>query len=297
MSIDITKLEGVDSCELIEIKDDFKPIIDIERSIIKKYRKQLWTPFIKGVKEFEMVDDGDKIAVCISGGKDSLLLAKLMQEMQRHTNTDFELEFIAMNPGFNDINYEMLTNTCKKIGIDVKVFDSNIFEVVEKIAKDYPCYMCARMRRGALYDFAKQLGCNKIALGHHYDDYIETVMINVLYGGKFQAMMPKLKATGVGNEGMELIRPLTYVRESDIIKYTKDNGIQAMNCGCVVAAGKTSSKRAEVKELLRQLRAITPDIDKSIFASTKNANITSLLGYQKDGEEFSFLDFYEENNE
>ncbi len=293
MSIDLEKLNNLDSCELIKIENNFKPIMDIERSIIKKYRKQLWTPFIKGVKEFEMINDGDKVAVCISGGKDSLLLAKLLQEMQKHTSTNFELEFIAMDPGFNDINFEMLTNTCKNIGIDVKVFKTDIFEVVEKIAKDYPCYMCARMRRGALYDFAKQRGCNKIALGHHYDDYIETVMLNVLYGGKFAAMMPKLHATGKGNEGMELIRPMTYIRESDIIKYTKDNGIQAMNCGCVVAAGKTSSKRAEVKQILKQLREISPDIDKSIFSSTKNANITSLVGYQINGEKFSFLDNYD----
>ncbi len=294
MSLDLNKLSSVDSCPIIEIEDNFKPIMEIERSIIKKYRKTLWTPFIKGVKEFDMINDGDKVAVCISGGKDSLLLAKLLQEMQKHTNTNFELEFIAMDPGFNDINYEMLQNTCKKIGIDVKVFDTNIFEVVEKIASDYPCYMCARMRRGALYDYAKSLGCNKIALGHHYDDYIETVMINVLYGGKFAAMMPKLHATGKGNEGMELIRPMVYIREHDIIKYTKDNGIQVMNCGCVVAAGKTSSKRAEVKQILAQLRELTPDIDKSIFAATKNANITALLGYQKDGEKFSFLDDYKE---
>lgn len=293
MSFKLTDMKNVEACARIIVEDDFKSVGEIEKSIIKKFRKELWTPFIKGIQEFEMVCNGDKIAICISGGKDSLLLAKLMQELQKHSKYTFELEFIAMNPGFNSVNYDILQNSCKKIGIDVQVFDTDIFAVVDKIARDYPCYMCARMRRGSLYDFAKQLGCNKIALGHHYDDMIETVMINVLYGGKFNAMMPKLKATSEANIGMELIRPMTYVREKDIIRFTKDNGIQAMNCGCVVAAEKTSSKRAEVKNILKQLREVDPIIDRSIFASTKNANISSLLGYEENSIKHNFLDNYD----
>lgn len=288
--LDLEKMNSAENCKFEAVVEEIKPQKEIERSINKKFRKQIWTKFIKGIQEYEMIKDGDKIAVCISGGKDSLLLAKLLQELQRHPLYKFELEFIAMNPGFNEVNYKMLSDNCKAMGIDVKIFDTEIFSVVEKIAKEYPCYMCARMRRGALYDYAQSLGCNKIALGHHFDDFIETTMINVLYGGKFNTMMPKLKATNY--EGMELIRPMTYVREHDIKAFTKYNGIQAMNCGCVVAAGKTSSKRAEVKEMLAQLRKVNKDIDKSIFAAGKNVNISSVIGWEKDGVKTSFIDKY-----
>lgn len=287
----LSDTSGLQVCNTVLVDGPVNDIVEIERSIIKKYRKQLWTPFIKGVKEFEMIQDGDKIAVCISGGKDSLLLAKLLQEMQKHGTTKFELEFIAMNPGFNDANYEMLVKSCKDLGIEVDVFKTDIFAIVEKIAKDYPCYMCAKMRRGALYDYAQSKGCNKIALGHHFTDFNETVLINVLYGGSYKAMMPKLQATNYDN--MELIRPMVYVHEDDIIKYTKYNNIRAMNCGCVVAANKTSSKRAEVKQLIKDLKTINPDVEKSIFASTKNVSTSSILGWNYNGEKSTFLDEYD----
>ncbi len=293
--LDLNKLNEAENCKL-EINDNpVRNLTEIERSIIKKFRKPIWTKFIRGIQEYDLIKDGDKIAVCLSGGKDSYLLAKLLQELQKHSHYNFELEFIAMNPGFHDINYQMLVKGCKELGIDVKVFDTQIFKVVEKIAKEYPCYMCARMRRGALYDYAQTLGCNKIALGHHFDDFIETTMINVLYGGKFNTMMPKLKAQNYQN--MELIRPMVYIRESDIRHFINYTGVQAMNCGCVVAAGKTSSKRAEVKAMLAQLRAINPEIDKSIFASGKNVNISSIIGWEQEGKKYKFTDNYEENNE
>ncbi len=293
--LDLNKLNEVENCKL-EINDNpVRNLTEIERSIIKKFRKPIWTKFIRGIQEYDLIKDGDKIAVCLSGGKDSYLLAKLLQELQKHSHYNFQLEFIAMNPGFHDINYQMLVKGCKELGIDVKIFDTQIFKVVEKIAKEYPCYMCARMRRGALYDYAQSLGCNKIALGHHYDDFIETTMINVLYGGKFNTMMPKLKAQNY--QDMELIRPMVYIREADIRHFINYTGVQAMNCGCVVAAGKTSSKRAEVKAMLAQLREINPEIDKSIFASGKNVNISSIIGWEQDGKKYKFTDNYEENNE
>ncbi len=288
--LDIEKLKELESCNFIPATESVLETKEIERSIIKKYRKDLWTKFIKGIQEFEMIEDGDKIAVCISGGKDSLLLAKMMQELQKHKLFNFELRFIAMNPGFIDMNYQMLTTACEQMGIEVEIFDTEIFGVVQKIAKDYPCYMCARMRRGALYDYAQSIGCNKIALGHHYDDFIETTMINVLYGGKFNTMMPKLKATNY--KGMELIRPMVYVREDNIKRFIKNSGVQAMNCGCIVAAEKTSSKRAEVKQILKQFREVNKDIDKSIFASGKNVNISSVIGWEEDGVKHKFTDEY-----
>lgn len=277
-------------CNTVLVDGPTNEVSEIERSIIKKFRKQLWTPFTKGVKEYDMINDGDSIAVCISGGKDSLLLAKLLQELQKHGATKFDLKFIAMNPGFNDANYQMLVDTCKALGIEVDIFKTDIFAIVEKIAKDYPCYMCAKMRRGALYEYAQSLGCNKIALGHHFTDFNETVLLNVLYGGSYKAMMPKVKAKNYND--MELIRPMVYVHEDDIIKYTKYNNIRAMNCGCVVAANKTSSKRAEIKQLIKDLKKINPDVEKSIFSSTKNVSTSSIIGWNDNGVKSSFLDEY-----
>lgn len=288
--LNMDKISESTNCKFTPNYNNVLPTREIERSIIKKYRKELWTKFVKGIKEYDMIQENDKIAVCISGGKDSLLLAKMLQELQRHKQINFDLEFIAMNPGFTKQNYEMLSVACKQMGIDVKIFDTEIFDVIGKIAKDYPCYMCARMRRGALYDYAQSLGCNKIALGHHYDDFIETTMINVLYGGKYNAMMPKLKAQNY--QSMELIRPMVYVREDDIKRFINNSGVQAMNCGCVVAASKTSSKRAEVKEMLKQLRKINKDIDKSIFASSKNVNVSSILAWEINGVKHKFTDDY-----
>ena len=275
------------TCTSILVEGEINSISEIEKSIIKKYRKDLWSPFIKGIKEFDMIQDGDKIAVCVSGGKDSILLAKSLQQLQRYSDVRFELRYIAMDPGFNDSNKSMLINTAKEVGIDLDVFSTEIFAIVQKIAKDYPCYMCARMRRGALYEYAQKIGCNKIALGHHFDDFIETTMLNVLYAGNYSNMMPKLKAKNYDN--MELIRPLVYVREEGIIKFTKYNKIRAMNCGCVVTSKSTSSKRQEVKELLKQLRKTDPVIDKSIFSSGKNVNVDSVMGGKIGEEPFTFL--------
>lgn len=279
-------------CEVLIPACERKPLEEIERSIIKKYRKQLWTKFVKAVKNFKLVEEGDKIAVAISGGKDSLLMAKLFQELKKHPEINFELEFIAMDPGFNESNRQWLLDNCKYLNIPVHLFESGIFEIVENIAGDYPCYMCARMRRGALYTKAKELGCNKLALGHHFNDVIETTMLNVLYSGNFKTMKPKLKSQNF--EGLELIRPLYYIEENDIKRYTKNNGLATMNCGCIVAAGKTSSKRREIKDLIAELKKNFNDVDKSIFQAGQNVNMDSIVGWEKDGKKYSFLDFYDE---
>jgi tRNA(Ile)-lysidine synthase TilS/MesJ len=279
-------------CELITPLCDIKPVEEIERSIIKKYRKKTWTKFIKAIKAFNLVEEGDKIAVAISGGKDSLLMAKMFQELKRHPQINFELEFIAMDPGFHESNRELLLNNCEYLNIPVKLFESGIFEIVEKISKDYPCYMCARMRRGSLYNKAKELGCNKLALGHHFNDVIETTMLNVLYSGNFKTMKPKLKAKNF--QGLELIRPLYYIEEEDIKRFVKNNGLSTMNCGCIVAANKTSSKRKEIKDLIAELKKTFDDVDKSIFQAGQNVNMDSIVGWEKGGEKYSFLDIYDE---
>ena len=251
-NIDDTKTSSIGntSCEAILPTVPLKSLSEIEKSIQKKYRSELWSPFIRGLKEFEMVKDGDKIAVAISGGKDSLLLSKLFQELKRASKTNFELVFISMNPGFNEVNLTNLRKNLEHLEIPCEIYNDNIFEVAEKIAKDYPCYMCAKMRRGSLYTKAASYGCNKLALGHHLDDVIETTLMSIFYMGKFETMLPKLKAD---NFDIELIRPLFYVEEKSIIKWIRNNGILAMNCGCTVAAGKTSSKRRETKELIADL--------------------------------------------
>lgn len=263
---------------------------DIENTIIKKYRSKLWAPFIKGIQEFDLLQDGDVVGIAISGGKDSLLMAKLFQELVKHGKQKIEIKFIAMNPGYNDRNLNNLIENAKHLEIDLKIFDNNVFEVISKIASDYPCYMCARMRRGSLYNYAKDLGCNKIALGHHFDDIIETTLLNVLYSGNFKTMMPKLKSTNY--EGMELIRPMVYIREKDIKAFTEYNGINALGCGCVVAAGKVSTKRREIKELIENLKKVYKDVDKSIFQAANNVNLDAVLGWIKDGNKNSFLDEY-----
>lgn len=279
-------------CEVLIPTCERKPLEEIEKSIIKKYRKQLWTKFIKAIKNYKLVEEGDKIAVAISGGKDSLLMAKLFQQLKQHPEINFELEFIAMDPGFHESNRQWLLDNCKYLNIPVHLFKSGIFEVVENIANDYPCYMCARMRRGALYTKAQELGCNKLALGHHFNDIIETTMLNVLYSGNFKTMKPKLKSRNF--EGLELIRPLYYIEEEDIKRYTKNNGLATMNCGCIVAAGKTSSKRREIKDLIAELKKTFNDVDKSIFQAGQNVNMDSIVGWEKDGKKYSFLDVYDD---
>lgn len=279
-------------CEIFIPENERQSLRDIERSLIKKFRRSTWTQFIKAIKEYELIQDGDKIAVAISGGKDSLILAKMFQELRKHGMKNFELEFISMDPGFNKANRDLLEEHCEYLNIPVKIFDKKIFEVVDDIANSYPCYLCARMRRGALYAFAQELGCNKVALGHHFDDTIETVMMNVLCAGKFMTMMPKLKSTNF--ENMELIRPLYYLREKDIKKWASWNGLNPMDCGCAVAAKKTSSKRREVKELIATLGTSFKDVEKSIFHSAKNVHMDAVLGWSTNGEKHSFLDHYDE---
>ena len=288
-NIDNVKVSSIGntSCEAILPSVPLRPLNEIEKSIQKRYRSELWSPFIKGLKEFEMVKDGDRIAVAISGGKDSLLLAKLFQELKRASKTDFELVFISMNPGFNEINLINLKKNLEHLEIPCEIYNDNIFEIAEKIAKDYPCYMCAKMRRGSLYSKATSYGCNKLALGHHMDDVIETTLMSIFYMGKFETMLPKLKSD---NFDIELIRPLFYVEEKSIIKWVRNNGILAMNCGCTVAAWKTSSKRRETKELIAELVKNNPDIKKRIVQSAQNVNLEKILGWKMSGEKFSYLD-------
>ena len=276
-------------CEAVIPVTELKNIEEIERSIQKKYRKYLWSPFIQAAKEFSLIEEGDKIAVAISGGKDSLLMAKLLQELKRASRTNFELVFIAMNPGFNEINLENLKKNLEHLKIPCEIYDDNIFQIAEKMAKDYPCYMCAKMRRGSLYSKAVSLGCNKLALGHHLDDVVETVLMSMFQMSKYETMLPKLKAD---NFEIELIRPLYYVEEKNIIKFTKNNGILAMNCGCTVAAGKTSSKRRETKELITELTKNNPNIKKNILNSTKNVNLEKILGWKIGKEKYTYLDNY-----
>lgn len=264
---------------------------EIERAIIKKYRKTLWAPFVKAVSDYRLVQDGDKIAICISGGKDSLLLAKLFQELQKHGSYQFELEFIAMDPGFHEVNRKTMIENAHHLGIPLQVFDSDIFNVVDKVSSQFPCYLCARMRRGALYDYASKLGCNKIALGHHFNDVIETTMMNVLYAGTFKTMMPLLKSKNYDN--MKLIRPMINIREKDIISYTNHINIFPMDCGCEVAAGKYASTRTAIKQLIADYQKVFKDVDKSIFAAGTNVNLDAIIGYTKDNKKYSFLENYE----
>ncbi len=267
---------------------------EIEKSIIKKYRKKIWAKFVKAVNDYQMVEDDDKIAVCISGGKDSLLLAKLFQELQRHGKVKFNLEFVAMDPGFRKENRQLIVDNCRYLNIPVKIFDSKIFDVVENISSEFPCYLCARMRRGALYNYAQSLGCNKIALGHHFDDVIETTILNVFYAGTFKTMLPKLKSDNY--ENMELIRPMVLVKEKDIILFKNNANIKAMDCACDVAAGSLASSRAEIKRLIADYKKVFIDVDKSIFSAATNVNLDAVIGYSKNGKKHSFLDEYKEEN-
>lgn len=269
---------------------------EIERSIIKSYYKKIWTKFIKGIKEFDMVQDGDKIAVCISGGKDSMLLAKCFQELKRHRKMNFDLVFLSMNPGYNEINKQKVLSNAKLLNIPITMFETNIFDTVAKI-DDHPCYICARMRRGYLYEKAKELGCNKIALGHHFDDVIETILMGMLYGAQMQTMMPKVKSTS--HPGMELIRPLYYVKEADIIAWKQYNDLEFIQCACrftehctMCDNGGGGSKREEIKNLIKKLRKTYDKIDMNIFKSVQNVNLDTIISYKQDGEEHHFLDKY-----
>lgn len=282
----------IQECQTIIVENPKAPLIDIEKSLVTTYKKDIFRPFVKTINEYNLVEPGDKIAVGISGGKDSLILAKLFQELKKHNKIPFEVVFLSMDPGFRDVNRELLENNCKYLNIPLEIRNSEIFKVVGKIAKENPCYMCARMRRGFLYNAAKELGCNKLALGHHFDDVIETTLLNIFYGGQFKTMVPKIKADHF--EDIELIRPMMQVKEKDIIRWIKKSGIQSMNCGCTVVAEKTSSKRREIKELIDNLRKINPDIDQSIYTAATNVNIDAILGYVKNNEKIHFNKIYEE---
>ena len=271
---------------------------DIERSIIKKFRKPIWRRFTKAIREYELVEDGDKIAVCISGGKDSMLMAKLFQELSRHGKKNFEVVFLVMNPGYNEINYQTIKDNAKILNVPITVFESDIFNIVAA-EEQSPCYLCARMRRGYLYSKAKELGCNKIALGHHYDDVIETILMGMLYGAQVQTMMPKLHSTNF--EGMELIRPLYLIREADIIHWANYNDLHFIQCACrftehCASCGGTEkgSKRAEIKELIHELAKKDPVIEYNIFRSVENVNLNTVIGYKQDGVRHNFLDTYDE---
>jgi len=283
-----------DGCEIKVPFNERRPLVEIERSIITTYRRPIWTKFIKAIVDYKLVNEGDKIAVAISGGKDSLIMAKLFQELQHYGKVNFELEFIAMDPGYHENIRELLIDNCKHLNIPVKIFESSVFHIIDKIAKDYPCYMCAKMRRGALYAKAQELGCNKLALGHHFNDVVETTMLNILYSGNFKTMLPKIKAQNF--EEMELIRPLYYVEEQYIEDFTQVSGIWPLNCACMVAAKKIGNKRHEIKDLVKALKKNFSDVDKSIFRSAQNVNMDSILGWQKSGENYSYLDFYDKED-
>lgn len=262
---------------------------EIERSIIKKYKSKIFGRFLKGVKEFELVKDNDKIAVCISGGKDSFLLAKCMQELQRHSKYKFDLEFIVMDPGYEKENLKQIKKNLKLLNIEATIYKSNIFKEIKDTTS--PCYLCARKRRGSLYAKAQELGCNKIALGHHFDDVIETILINIFYAGEYKTMMPKLKSTNF--KGMELIRPLYYVKEEDIISWARYNKLEFLDCACTVTK-KQVGKRKEVKGLIKNLKKQDKNIDIHILRSSRNISLDAVLGYKKDGKEISFMESYDE---
>jgi tRNA 2-thiocytidine biosynthesis protein TtcA len=268
---------------------------EIEKSIIKKYRKDIWSKFVKAVKEYELINENDKIMVCISGGKDSFLLAKCIQEIKKHGKVNFDACYVVMDPGYNKINRKMIEENAKVLNIPIEIFESNIFDVVTTVDKS-PCYLCARMRRGCLYNKAKELGCNKIALGHHFDDVIETTLLSMFYGSEIKTMMPKLHSENF--EGLELIRPLYLVKEDAIISWKNSNDLTFLNCACKFTEEHFSkddgtSKRKEIKTLIKELKKVNKDIDHNIFKSLDNVNLNCVLGTKKDGIYKSFIDDYD----
>jgi len=268
---------------------------DIERSIVKTYHVDIWSNFVKAVKTYELVNEGDRIAVCISGGKDSFLLAKLLQELKRHKKVNFELKYIVMDPGYNKENRRLIEENSERLGIPAEIFETEIFNIVTEIDKN-PCYLCARMRRGYLYRKAKDIGCNKIALGHHFDDAIETVLMGMFFAGKFETMMPKLHSKNF--EGMELIRPMYMIREEVIKAWVNYNNLKFLRCACrftekqEACDGDGDSKRAEMKELVKELSRNNPSLAANIFKSMENVNIETIIGYKKGGIKHSFLEGY-----
>ena len=280
---------------LSQLKVNSNRAKDIERSINKKFHKEIWSRFTAALNDYNLVEEGDKIAVCISGGKDSMLMAKLFQELKRHNKFPFEVVFLVMDPGYSPENREIIEKNAKLLNIPITVFESNIFESVLHIEKS-PCYLFARMRRGHLYNKAKELGCNKIALGHHYDDVIETVLMGMLYGGQVQTMMPKLHSTNF--EGMELIRPMYLIREDDIKRWRDYNDLHFIQCACKFTDTCTScnpdnaSKRQEIKNMIREMKKVNPQVESNIFRSVENVNIDTVIAYKKDGVKHNFLENY-----
>ncbi len=268
---------------------------EIERSIIKTYRKDIWSKFSKAVRDYELIGEGDKVMVCISGGKDSFLLAKCIQELERHSKVKFEAKYVVMNPGYNDFNRDLIIKNAEILNIPIEMFETDVFAVANKLNPENPCYMCARMRRGHLYNKAKEMGCNKIALGHHFDDVIETTLLSMFYGSEIKTMMPKLHSANF--EGLELIRPLYLVKEEAIVSWRKHNKISFLNCACKLtescALDDSKSKRAEMKKLIKDLKEVNKDIDYNIFKALDNVNLNCVLGTKKNGIYESFLQEYD----
>lgn len=289
-------MEAMKQKEEAKKEEETSEYVEIEQSIRKKFRKTIWCRFTRAVREYELVKEGDKIAVCISGGKDSMLMAKLFQELKRHNKFNFEVVFLVMDPGYSPANRQIIEANAKRMNIPITIFESDIFDAVFNIEKS-PCYLCARMRRGHLYSKAKELGCNKIALGHHYDDVIETILMGMLYGAQMQTMMPKLHSTNF--EGMELIRPLYLIREDDIKKWRDSNDLHFIQCACKftdtcsTCGSENTSKRVEVKNLIRQLKETNPFVESNIFKSVENVNLSTVIAYKKDGVKHHFLDDYD----
>lgn len=274
---------------------------EIEKTITKRFRKEIWKKFVKAICDFEMISEDDKIAVCISGGKDSMLMAKCFQELKKHRKMNFELEFIVMNPGYNELNKEKIISNSKLLNIPITMFETDIFNRVVNI-EDNPCYICARMRRGYLYEKAKELGCNKIALGHHFDDVIETILMGMFYGAQMQTMMPKVQSTS--HPGMELIRPLYYVKEEDVIAWRDKNNLDFIQCACRFTEEYTQnhnedgmSKRQEMKTLIKEMKKVYDNIDINIFNSVQNVNLDTIISWKRGENTYHFLDDYEERLE
>lgn len=269
---------------------------EIERSIITTYRKEIWSKFVKAVSDYKLIEENDNVMVCISGGKDSFLLAKCIQELQRHGNVKFNAHYVVMDPGYNEYNRNFILDNAKILNTPLEMFESDIFDVVANVDSKSPCYLCARMRRGYLYNHAKELGCNKIALGHHFDDVIETTLLSMFYGAEIKTMMPKLHSDNY--EGIDLIRPLYLVKEASIIAWKNYNELTFINCACRFTEGCSlindgTSKRKEMKELIKNLRKINPSVDANIFKAMDNVNMNCILSWHKDGVNHSFLDDYD----
>lgn len=300
--LDAVSLQGGYTAWLLDTMDEPEAEVtaaDVEQSLRKRFKKTIWSKFAKAVNTYELIKPGDHIAVCISGGKDSMLMAKCFQEIKRHNKFEFEVEYLVMDPGYSPENRKVIENNAKKLNVPIKIFESDIFESVYHVDKS-PCYLCARMRRGHLYNYAKELGCNKIALGHHYDDVIETILMGMLYGAQVQTMMPKLHSTNF--EGMELIRPLYLVREDEIKAWRDYNHLHFIQCACKFTDTCTTcnneenaSKRLEIKELIKTLKETNPYVEGNIFKSVENVNLNTVVAYKKDGVKHSFLEHYDKD--